>query len=372
MISIYLTTIKLISYSCRAPFVDDENDIAIVLCSSGTTGPPKTIRLSHKLLLDQIPKVFEVTSDAVALCFSTLYWLSGLTVLMLGILNSATRVITTEKFSGELMLRLIERYKVTFILTAPYQLLMTLKSTAINTTNLLSVNCWVAAGSKVPLDACIKVSEYIPNVRVNAGYGMSEIGGFLTLNQPFAERDCVGQLRSGSSIKIVDENGRRLDVGESGEICVKMNIKFGGYYDNKDATNALYDDEGFIQTGDIGHFDADGLLYVTDRKKDFLKYCNYMISPSEIEDFLITCPDVADVCVVGITDRIAGDLPAAVIVRTNKSTITEQEINDMVAEKFADSKKLRGGIYFVDSLPLTASGKKQREKIKLLATQSCQ
>lgn len=148
-----------------------------------------------------------------------------------------------------------------------------------------------------------------------------------------------------------------------------MDINFSGYYGNKAATDALYDSEGFIQTGDIGHFDKDGLLYVTDRKKDFIKYCNYMISPSEIEDFLVGCPDVASVCVVGITDRFAGDLPAAVIVRERKSAITEQEISEMVEKKFADSRKLRGGVYFVDALPLTASNKKQRQKAKLLATE---
>lgn len=221
----------------------------------------------------------------------------------------------------------------------------------------------------MPPDACIKVSEYIPNVFVNAGYGMTEIGGYLTLNRPFIPRDTVGGVRSNSQIKIVDESGNRLGVGESGEICVNMDIKFKGYYGNKEATDALYDSEGFIQSGDIGHFDADGLLYVTDRKKDFLKYCNYMISPSEIEDFLIKCPDVASVCVVGITDRITGDLPAAMIVRKKGSTITEQEISDMVEKEFADSRKLRGGVYFVDSLPLTASGKKQRTKVKSLATE---
>lgn len=319
--------------------------------------------------MDQIAKVFEVTSDDVGVSFSTLYWISGLTMLIIGILSSATRLITTETFSGELMLRMIEKYKVTFVLSAPHQLLLALKSPEINTRDLSSVRNWVCGGTRVPPDACIKVSEYIPNVFVNAGYGMTEIGGYLTLNRPFIPRDTVGGVRSNSQIKIVDESGNRLGVGESGEICVNMDIKFKGYYGNKEATDALYDSEGFIQSGDIGHFDADGLLYVTDRKKDFLKYCNYMISPSEIEDFLIKCPDVASVCVVGITDRITGDLPAAVIVRKKGSTITEQEIGDMVEKEFADSRKLRGGVYFVDSLPLTASGKKQRTKVKSLATE---
>lgn len=363
-----LTVTEPISHSHRAPVIDGENDTAVILCSSGTTGPPKAICLSHSILLERIPIAFDViTSDAVGLTFSTLYWIGGITMLIIGILSSATRLITTEKFSSELMLQMIERYKVTFLLSAPYQVMLALKSTAIDTTDLSSVNFWVAGGCKVPLDACIKMSEYTPNVHVSAGFGLTELGGYFAINHPFVERDCVGTLKSGSQIKIVDDRGKRLGVGESGEICVKMNFKFGGYYGNKEATDALFDEEGFLQTADIGHIDADGLLYITDRKKDFLKYCNYMISPSEIEDFLIACPGVAAVCIVGIPDRIAGDLPAALIVRTKNSTITEKEINNMIAGNFADSRKLRGGIYFVDSLPSTASGKRQRQKVQVIA-----
>lgn len=266
------------------------------------------------------------------------------------------------------MLQLIERYKITFVMSAPYQILTALKTSAVNTTDLTSVTRWITAGSKMPLDASVKLSEYIPNVFACSGYGMTELGGFLTLNYPFVERDCVGKVTSGSQIKIVDDSGNRLGVDESGEICVKMDMNFRGYYGNKEATDALYDSEGFVKMGDIGFFDADGLLHVTDRKKDFLKYCNYMISPSEIEEFLIGHPDVASVCVVGIKDRVVDDLPAAVIVRKAKATITEQEISEMVEKKFADSRKLRGGVYFVDSLPLTASGKQLRRDVQLLAT----
>lgn len=316
-----------------------------------------------------MPKLFNVTSDTIALCFSTFYWISGLCSFITSILGNATRIITTEPTTAELVLRLIEEYKVTFVLAATHITLLTLKSPSIAKANLSSLNHWVTGGSRVPLDACVEISKYVPNLNICAGYGMSEMGGYLTINHPFVERDCVGGLKGGSHIKIVDESGNRLGVGESGQICLKMDIPFLGYYNDKRATDALYDNENFIQSGDVGHFDDDGLLHVTDRIKDHLKYCNYMISPSEIEDILVVCPEVTAVCVVGVTDRNTGDLPAALVVRKPGSKITEREISDMIATKLADSRQLRGGVYFVDSFPMSASGKKQRRKAKLVATE---
>lgn len=289
-------------------------------------------------------------------------------MLMLGIINSATRIITTDVFSPELLLRLIEQYKVTFSFNASHQLILTGKKKDLQHRDLSSVNKWLVGGSKVPLHTCAQMNKCLPNGEINVGYGMSEIAGVIAMNQPYRETEAVGELVSGVQVKIIDDIGNRMGIGETGEICMKTIYKFVGYYGNEESTEALFDAEEFIQTGDIGYFDAEGLLYITDRKKDFLKYCSYMISPSEIENALIACPKIAAVCVVGIDDDVAGDLPAAVIVRNSNSNITEPEVHAIIASKFTDNKKLRGGIYFVDTLPTTPSGKVIRRVVKNIAT----
>lgn len=347
--------------------IDGENETAIIVCSSGTTGLAKGVCMTHAAILDSLERSFDISSSSVLLCFSTLYWLSGVIILLLGVLNSATRIITTDPFSPELLLHLIEKYKVTLLLNASHHLVLTVKSKDLERRNLSSVKIWFVGGSKVPLDACIQMNKYLPNGGINVAYGMSEFCGPIAVNIPYRETEAVGQIVSGGQIKIVDEDGVRLGIGESGEVCVKTVYKFGGYYGDPERTDALFDEEGFIKTGDVGHMDEEGLLHLTDRIKDFLKYCNYMISPTEIENVLIACPEIVSICVVGIPDTVCTDLPAAVIVRQAGSNITEEEVQEMVLGIFADSRKLRGGVYFVDSLPTTPSGKVLRREVKKLA-----
>lgn len=151
---------------------------------------------------------------------------------------------------------------------------------------------------------------------------------------------------------------------ENGEIFVKSLIRFYGYYNNPEATMDLFDEEGFIRTGDIGRFDDNGNLYFVDRKKDILRYKGFMISPTEIEDVLISTPGIKAVCVCGVDDSESSDLPAAAIVQSENLYLTESYIHNVIAEQFSDSKKLRGGIYFVESLPFNSSGQIDRKEVK--------
>lgn len=275
-----------------------------------------------------------------------------------------TRIVTTDKFSPELFLELVEKYKVTSIFSATSQLVSVLKCKLITKVNLTTLKSIVVGGAKVPYATTVQFSKYAPNSMTCVCYGMSEFGGAIAMNYPPLKNDAVGRLVIGASVKIVDKNGKRLGTNENGEICAKFPIPFYGYYNNLEATINLFDDEGFIQTGDIGRFDTDGNLYFVDRKKDILKYRSYMVSPTEIEDFLINLNGIKLVCVVGVDDYESGDLPAVVIVRAENSNITEKDVFEMAAEQFSDAKKLRGGVYFVDLLSVTASGKIIRKEVK--------
>lgn len=287
--------------------------------------------ISHAVLNYALHRVSFVNFSDVLLCFSSLYWISGILSLIWGTRFGATRIITTESFSPELQLRFTEQYKVSFALNATHQIVLMLKCESFSKADLTSIRFLLVGGSKVPFYIRTEMQHYLPNGKVYVGYGTSEVAGIVSVDYGTpSSKDTVGRLANGIQMKIIDDQGNRQGVNEEGEICMKMPFKFIGYYGNQVATDETIDNEGFISSGDIGYYDADGDLFVVDRKKDLLKYYNFPIAPSEIDAFLITSPHIKSACVVGIPE-VGNDLPAAVVVRANESDISEQDVFDMVA-----------------------------------------
>lgn len=290
--------------------------------------------MSHAALLDGAIRFSGNSFDNIVLSFSSLCWLTGALMLLSKTLCGALRIITTEQFSPELQFHLIEKYEVTLSMSPPHQVVLMMKSERFSKTNLSSLKHLFISGGKVPLYMKNEFSRQLPNGNVHVTYGMSETVGPMSTDIPASnDKDTVGKLANGIQAKITDENGNRCDVNGQGEICIKTNNKLLGYHSNQKATDDLIDEEGFIKTGDIGYFDEDGYLYVVDRKKDLLRYCYEDVSPSALEAYLIQSPHIKSACVVGVPDAV-GDLPAAAIVRTDGSNITETEIYNLIAGKY--------------------------------------
>lgn len=344
--------------------------------------------LSHAGLLNLITQFDVINSTNVVLCFSSLYGITGWLIFLWGTISGSTRIITTQSFSVDLQLSLIEKYKVTFAHNPPYQLALILKSDSLNSTDLSSLKYQSSSGSPIPLHIKQGMISRMKNGIFYTRYGITESSGVISMNSSCSES--VGQLWSYCVIKIINENGKRCGVGEDGEICFKSNYRFLGYYRNEEATNASLDEEGFFLTGDIGHFDDDGNLHIVERKKDIIICNGFHVLPSKIESHLMESFKINFICVVGIrNEALATELPTAFIVRNEASNITEKDISDTVAGifqmsilhfynnslikvvfnlgHFADHWKLRGGVYFVDSLPTTPSGKILRRKLTELA-----
>lgn len=292
--------------------------------------------LSHAALLDVYTIKSSVFShNNVVLSFSTLYWISGIDTLIFGTLTAAKRIITTAIFSPELQFRLIEQYKITFTLNATHQIVLITKSDRFRTANLTSWKFLTIGGSQIPFYLKGEMHKSFPNVNFIGAYGMSETGGMMTLDHPtIFENDTVGRLYDGCQAKIIDDYGKRCDINVNGEVCIKMRYRFIGYYGNQQATDETIDRDGFVKSGDLGFFDADGELHITGRKKELLKYCNFPISPTEIDAYLTESSDIEAACVIGISDeKMATDLPAAVVVRAKGSKITETDVYNLVAGK---------------------------------------
>lgn len=218
-------------------------------------------------------------------------------------------------------------------MSASHALELALKSEKFYETDLRSIRLILCGGSKFSPSTAMKILQRLNNGSIMQAYGLSEVGGCATLGVLTKEEDSsVGRLSFGMQAKITDDDGNRLGIGETGEICLKSRFKFLGYFGNEEATSNAIDNDEFLITGDVGYFDQENKLYLVDRKKDLMKYCASQISPTEIEQLIIQCKSVRAVCVVGIPDETAGDLPAAVIVQNdNEPIVTQHEIEQMVA-----------------------------------------
>lgn len=286
--------------------------------------------LSHAALISAIASYDAVTSDDIYFNAVQLHWISGLSTLLVGTFNGATRIITAEPLSCEKYLSLLEKHKVTNVFFGFSHLNQTIE--AISKKPIDSVKHMVLAGTKIPFFMKENLNSVLPNGSANIAYGCTELGGVVTYDLPdFSGNDSVGRLLSAFSIKITDDEGARCGIETSGEICMKGSTKFLGYYGERALTERTIDNEGFFHTGDIGRFDKDGNLYVIGRKIDLLGYPSY-ISPHEIEEVLIKSLDIESVCVVGITFELGHEVPAAVVVRSKRSaSVTENDVFNVVA-----------------------------------------
>uniref|UniRef100_A0A7G3ARA9 Putative long chain fatty acid acyl-coa ligase n=1 Tax=Lutzomyia longipalpis TaxID=7200 RepID=A0A7G3ARA9_LUTLO len=347
----------------------DEKSCSAIICSSGTTGPAKGVAISHESLqlmfCRPVMSSFVEPNDSM-FCFSSLYWLSGYTAMFMSFFLGIQRIITTKPFSPEWLIAVVNDYKVAVLMTAPAHAAQLVNSPALKKDSLEGLKTYMCGGSLVSKELSDKIRPYVCNGMFTVGYGMTEAGGISAQFLP-SSKASVGNLAAGCVAKIIDEDGKQLGPGESGEICVKTRTQFLGYYNNPKATKETLDKEGWIHTGDLGYFDDDGLLFISGRKKEILKYNNFHVTPSEIEEILESHPGISQAAVVGIPDPVFTDLPAAVVVQRNGTSVTEEELLKLVEKSVPDYKKLRGGVYFVDDFPMTPSGKIRKPKVKELA-----
>ncbi|TMW49713.1 hypothetical protein DOY81_005202 [Sarcophaga bullata] len=332
------------------------SQLAAILCSSGTTGLPKGVSLTHIALSNLLGKIAGSSDTERFLCFSTIYWLSGLFGLIISPFSKFTRIISANPFKPEDFIEINKQFKPTFFFGTPNQIGQLLAHPYLDPNTLKSLRVLFLGGSTVPYKLVEKIKRYVPEAIVFTTYGQIETCGGVT-NGLAIEDGNVGQLVPNIEVKIINDGNKNLGPGEVGEICSRTYFHWPGYYGNPKATNDIYDSERWIHSGDLGYFNEKGDLYVIDRKKDILKYNNYHFSPSEIEAVILELSDVVEGCVFGVPDIVFTFLPAAAIVKLTGSSLTGKEVYEHVKERMTHFKQLRGGVYFVNELPKTPSGK---------------
>lgn len=269
-----------------------------------------------------------VAADTTMLLFHGIGGIAGIRFLMIATLRGSARIVNQGSFSPERLFDLVERFKVTFTIASPSMIAQLLNHPLIESADLSSVKTYLVGFSKIPFELLKKLDEKLPNGKCCQYYSMTELFGPIAINLEHLQNDCVGQLVCGAEAKIVNEDGQRLGVGEMGELCIKQPFRFAGYIGD---TGNYFDDDGFFATGDVGYFDENSDLFIVDRLKELFKNREYHVIPSEIEAFLDKIDGVQQSCVVPIPDTMCDNLPAAVIVKSERSNCTAESIYQAVS-----------------------------------------
>uniref|UniRef100_A0A182Q4Y7 AMP-dependent synthetase/ligase domain-containing protein n=1 Tax=Anopheles farauti TaxID=69004 RepID=A0A182Q4Y7_9DIPT len=346
-----------------AHFGDSRELLAMILCSSGTTGPSKGVSVTHAQTIAMLG-TYPMGKPVTTFNFSPLYWGTGLHALLGTFSGLASRLITRRPFSPETFFEAIEQHGVNVTFLPPSYASQIVKDPRVQQVNFRALYMLVLGGSYVSDGLRDQLERLLPNGRTYNSLGSSELG-WLTGDLAKRKPGSVGTLAVNIIARVVDDTGKPLGVGERGHVLLKGAEPFVGYYRNEAATKSAIDDEGFLRTGDVGYFDEEGYLYLIDRQKDIFKYRGYHVSPSELEAKLAQMEGVQEVCVVGVpadADRTT-ELPAAAIVRAAGSALTAPDVIRIFDGQVSDFNRLRGGVYFVDLLPKTPSGKVLRRKV---------
>ncbi|EDW83372.2 uncharacterized protein Dwil_GK22353 [Drosophila willistoni] len=331
-----------------------------ILCSSGTTGTPKAVTVinSRKLLFGS----YNLSTDDIQYTHSSLDWITGLLTTVTSGIYSTTRIIADNPFDPVRFLRLLEKYKITWLLQAPSHMAMIVNSDEFEKTNFSSLKYYLYGGGRCSAEVQNQIRSRLKSNCLFFVYGFTELGSMATMNFNYDEKpNSVGRLVAGCKLKIINDDGETLPPNEMGEVCIYNGQYWAGYFGNSKESHNIRDSKLWFHTGDLGYVDNDGFLYIVERKKDMLKYQNIMYYPNEIEDVISRMPEVAEVCVFGVWDQINGDEAAAAVVKRVGTELHAEDVVDYVNEHVgAKYKQLHGGALIVDDLMRSSNGKTNR------------
>lgn len=350
--------------------LDPMTHLAVLPYSSGTTGVPKGVMLSHHNLTSNVRQTLGTglfDEYAVLVNFLPFFHIYGMAVLMLpGLIAGATQ-ITMPAFDPTRFLEIVKDYRATNLFMVPPAMLA-LANVPDGAADLSSVRFVMSAAAPLPIEVGRRVAER-HGVTVVQGYGMTEASPVTHVSPLGRDKwGTVGPPVADTRQKVVDlDTGEALPPGEVGELLVSGPQVMLGYFNRPDATaeSILEDEDGrWLRTGDIVAVDADGYVTIHDRAKEMIKYKGYQIAPAELESVIMEHPGVADVAVIPKQSGTAdGEFPKAFVVRGADANLDAEAVMAHVAERVAPYKKVRE-VEFVDAIPKNPSGKILRRELK--------
>ncbi len=340
--------------------IDPASDVVALPYSSGTTGLPKGVMLTHRNLVANLCQIApgvrasETERDIAVLPFFHIY---GLVSIMNAPLRRGATIVTMPRFDLAEFLRVVQDYRITRALVVPPIVVALAKHPLVDEFDLSSLEFMLSGAAPLSAELEVACGKRL-GCRMQQGYGLTE----TSPTTHFVTDDLAGQMPGSIGPPIPNTECRIVDVAtgqdapadEPGELCIRGPQVMKGYLNNPQATARAIDPDGWLHTGDIARLEDDGSLRIVDRLKELIKYKGYQIAPAELEALLLTHPAIADAAVIPVPDEEAGEVPKAFIVPSGP--ITGDEVTRFVAERVAPYKKLRA-VEIVEEIPKAASGK---------------
>jgi long-chain acyl-CoA synthetase len=340
------------------------DDLADIFYTSGTTGLPRGVASTHANAAFHSVRPME--GGGVFLHAMPLSTFTGVHGAQLTPMRLAVTALVVPRFDTARFAELIEADAANWVLMVPAQILLLLESGALGGRDTSSVLAVLFGGAPTPPHAVEWMAGAFPNAVLLNGYGLTEGGASVCVLPPGEARrrpGSVGRPMPGVEVRIVDDGGADLSIGEVGEILLKVPAGDRHYYGDPDATARTWEG-GWVHTGDLGRLDDEGYLYVVDRKKDMIIRGGYNIYSVEVEGALHELPDVAEAAVVGIPHAVLGqDVCAVVRVRAGAPALELDAVRAALADRLADYKLPRRLVVRAEALPRTAMGKVDKKAL---------
>ena len=369
----------LLSEGRPAPEVafDPATHLAVLPYSSGTTGRPKGVMLTHRNLVANVAQVIPMTtidSEDRLLAVLPFFHIYGMTVLLNFAMRQRAGLVTMPRFDLPEFLRIIQEHRTTWVFVAPPIAVALAKHPIVDQYDLSAVK--VVFSGAAPLDGALAAAvEKRLGCEVVQGYGMTETSpavNIIPAGRSDIDKSSIGPLVPNTEARVVDpETGRDVDIpaegaSEPGELWVRGPQIMTGYLGRPDATAEMLDVDGWLRTGDIATVTSDGIYRIVDRLKELIKYKGYQVAPAVLEALLLEHPSIADAAVIGAHDADGQEVPKAFVVRQQGAELSEQDVMDFVAARVAPHEKVRL-VEFIDAVPKSSSGKILRKDLRTRA-----
>lgn len=346
-------------------------DVINIQYTSGTTGFPKGVMLTHNNIVNNANAVADAMNlkEQDRLCFPVpLFHCFGCVMSSLACVTKGATMVPIEYFEPDAVLSAVEKEKCTALHGVPTMFIAELERLKTKTYNTSSLRKGIMAGSPCPVEIMKQVISKMGMEEVTIAYGQTEFSPVITqtrIDDPLERRvGTVGRALDYVEVKIVDPGtGEELPNGQQGELCARGFGIMAGYYNMPEATAQAIDEDGWLHTGDLAVMDAEGYCNITGRLKDMIIRGGENIYPREIEEFLYRHPQIADVQVVGLPDLKYGEEVCAVVRLREGETATAEEIREFCKGQISHHK-IPKYVEFVNSYPVTASGKIQKYRLR--------
>jgi len=346
-------------------------DVVNMQYTSGTTGFPKGVMLTHRNILNNGYYIGERQkfTEEDRLCITVpLFHCFGIVLAVMAIITHRATMVMIELFDPLMVLGAVQKEKCTALYGVPTMFIAEFSHPMFDIFDLSSLRTGIMAGSPCPIEAMKKVVKDMHMTEITSVYGLTEGSpGFTqtSVDDPLEKRvETVGKPLPNCEVKIVDpETGETLGTNQTGEICCKGYNVMKGYYKMPEKTKEVIDEDGWLHSGDLATCDEEGYYSIVGRIKDMIIRGGENIYPREIEEFIHTIDSIMDVQVVGIPDEKYGEIIGAFIIKEEGSQLTSEDIRDYASNKIA-RYKVPKHIFFVQEFPLTASGKIMKFKLR--------